>query len=109
MSPALPPAGHPFLRKGVFVMSRIPIRALSILAVLLCLSLPLGAQPAAKEPARVPSALTALWERLTAPLLSIFSRETADGRSACDPNGGPCATTDGRSICDPDGRNCSEI
>jgi hypothetical protein len=91
-------------------MSRTSIRALSVLAVLLCLSWPLGAQPAAKEPAaRVPSALAALWEGVTAPLLSIFSGETTDGRGACDPNGGPCATTDGRSICDPNGGNCYEI
>jgi len=92
-------------------MSRTALRSLSALAVLLSLSLPLGAQPAAQEPARVPSALAVLWERVTAPLLSIFSGDTADGRSICDPDGGSCSTTttDGRSICDPNGGNCYEI
>jgi hypothetical protein len=99
----------PFLRKGAFVMSRTVLRSLSALAVLLSLSLPLGAQPAAQEPARVPSAFAVFWEKVAIPLLSIFSGETTDGRSACDPNGGPCATTDGRSICDPNGGNCYEI
>lgn len=91
-------------------MSRTALRTLSVLALLLSLSLPLGAQPAAKETPRVPSALAMLWERVTAPLQSIFSGETTDGRGACDPNGGPCLpTTDGRSICDPDGGNCYQV
>lgn len=94
-------------------MSRIVLRALSVLSIFFCLVLPLGAQLAAKETARVPSVFAALWERVAAPLLTIFSEETTDGRSACDPDGGPClttsATTDGRGACDPNGGNCYQL
>jgi hypothetical protein len=70
------------------------------------LRLSLAAQPVSG--ARESSVLARIWERLAAPVLSLFTSEDTDGRGVWDPDGltiqSPGDTeSDGRSIWDPNG------
>ena len=85
-------------------------RPLSLALLAAFLALPLAAQPAAPE-SREASVFAWMWERLAAPVLSLFSSEDTDGRGVWDPDGltfqGPesseATENDGRSIWDPNG------
>ena len=81
-------------------------RPLSLALLAAFLALPLAAQPALES--REPSVLARIWERLAAPVLSLFTSEDADGRGVWDPNGltfqAPEGTeSDGRGVWDPNG------
>lgn len=60
-------------------------RPLSLALLTAFLALPLAAQPSPE--AREPSVLARIWERLAAPVLSLFASEDTDGRSIWDPDG----------------------
>ena len=85
-------------------------RPLSLALLAAFLALPLAAQRGAPE-AREPSILARIWERLAAPVLSLFASEDTDGRSIWDPDGltvqapeTPENTeSDGRGVWDPNG------
>lgn len=82
-------------------------RPLSLALLAAFLALPLAAQPVAPE-SREPSVLARIWERLAAPVLSLFASEDTDGRSIWDPNGlafqaPEGAESDGRGVWDPNG------
>jgi hypothetical protein len=110
------PAGRTsFLRKGVFLMIRNTRHltvVLSLVVVLLSLSLPVGAAPAAAEDAPAAATLSALWEWITSPVRSFFSSvENLDCRGTIDPDGhcqtgssSSSVTSDCRGTIDPDGR-----
>jgi len=82
-------------------------RPLSLGLLAAFLAFPLAAQRGAPGP-REPSVLARIWERLAAPVISLFTSEDTDGRSIWDPDGftvqAPEGTeNDGRSIWDPNG------
>ena len=82
-------------------------RPLSLALLAAFLSLPLAAQRGAPE-SREPSVLARIWERLAAPVLSLFASEDTDGRSIWDPDGlvfqaPEDGENDGRGIWDPNG------
>lgn len=85
-------------------MTRRTRRTLSLLCLSVVLCLPLQAQPRLPQPADALSGfLSSLWERVSAPLASLWAADETDGRGAVDPDGQPVPTTDGRGACDPDG------
>ena len=88
-------------------MFRSLIRS-GVLALLFvfCLSMPAQALPL-DEAGGFEFSLSEIWERLTGPLMSLW---TEDSRGTCDPNGGGCLnsveTNDSRGTCDPNGGGC---
>lgn len=88
-------------------MFRSLIRS-GVLALLfvVCLSMPAQALPLG-EADSFDFSLSEIWERLTGPLVSLW---TEDSRGTCDPNGGRCLnggeTLDSRGTCDPNGGGC---
>jgi len=70
-------------------------RPLSLALLSAALALPLAAQPAPVAHGPVFFLLAQVWERLAAPVTSLFAADETDGRGVWDP--------DGRSIWDPDG------
>lgn len=85
-------------------------RPFSLALLAAFLALPLAAQPAAPE-SRGPSVLGRIWERLAAPVLSLFGSEDTDGRGVWDPDGlafqapetPETLESDGRGVWDPNG------
>ena len=83
-------------------MSSRTRRVLSVL----CLSLALLALPLQAQRVSGPgdsawsSLLSALWERLSASLVSLWSGDETEGRHGLDPDG---ATSEGRGAWDPNG------
>jgi hypothetical protein len=91
-------------------MSNGTRRTLSVLCLSLVLCMPLQAQTAPRTVDTLSGFLSALWDRLSAPLVSMWAADETDGRSTIDPLGGNtagetcpdgCSTTDGRSTIDP--------
>ena len=80
-------------------MSRTSARAAALVLVLSALALPLTAQPGRERAASL-SLLTRLWQRITAPVVALFTAADSDGRSGWDPDG---LSSDGRSGWDPNG------
>jgi hypothetical protein len=87
-------------------MSRSLIRSGVVALFVFCLSMPAQALPLG-EAGSFEFSLPEIWERLTGPLVSLW---TEDGRGTCDPNGGGCTnsgeTPDSRGTCDPNGGGC---
>jgi hypothetical protein len=81
-------------------MSRRIRPVLSVLCLSLALSLPLQAQVVAGPGDGPWSFLSALWERLGAPLVSVWSGDVTEGRGIMDPDG---ETSEGRGAWDPNG------
>lgn len=79
-----------------------PRRTLSVLCLSLVLCLPLQAQTGAGRMDILSDFFSALWVRVSAPLVSLWATETTDGRGAVDPDG-LTANSDSRGACDPDG------
>lgn len=100
-------------------MSNCTRRTLSVLCLSLVLCMPLQAQTAPGPVDTFSAFLSGLWERMSAPLVSLWAADETDGRSTIDPLGGTtdsrgaldphgaescpdgCSTTDGRSTIDP--------
>jgi hypothetical protein len=91
-------------------MSRSTRCSLTFLCLALVLCLPLQAQAAPGPVDTLSGFLSALWARVSAPLVSLWAADETDGRSTIDPIGGStngetctggCSTTDGRSTIDP--------
>lgn len=79
-------------------------RVAALLVVLFMIALPAAAQTDHEPRANLARIVTALWERLSAPLVSLWEK----GRSVIDPDGVTAPTTqgdtgDGRGMIDPDG------
>jgi hypothetical protein len=92
--------------QGESSMIRRITRPLAFALLTAFLALPLAAQPS-PEP-RASSAFARIWERLAAPVLSLFTSEDTDGRGVWDPDGFTVPVpeeteSDGRSIWDPNG------
>jgi hypothetical protein len=80
-------------------------RTLVVLLTLLPLALPLTAQPGRERAgAAVPDFLTAVWNRLTAPLSALWAPDSGTGAAApAPPEATPPPVVDGRSVIDPIG------
>lgn len=82
-------------------MSNRTRRVLTVLCLSLALCLPLQAQVVSGPgDGSWSSLLSALWGRLSAPLVSLWLGDETEGRGIWDPNG---ANSEGRGIMDPDG------
>jgi hypothetical protein len=85
------------------------LRVVPLALVLLALALPAAAQPAKEPGANLGRLVSALWERLSSPLASLWEK----GRGIIDPDGvtapdttsttPPPPPTPGRGVIDPDG------
>ena len=62
-------------------------RTLSCTLLSASLALPLAAQPAPATHRPIPSLLAQIWERLSAPVVALFTANDTDGRSIWDPDG----------------------